>query len=258
MELWSQMHIRTLLPSMVLMLVLALVLRKCLIGKEWKVRMIPFQILAVVFILLELGKQILSLIRGYDLYHLLFHFCSLVVIMVPMMAFYRGKHQQKIIAITASLLTSVVLLMAVYPALIYSADNVKNYFIDYFSFHTVTFHTLAVFAFFLVIALELYVPLPKRETTPILVYILVFCVLSATMANLLKTNYNNFYSCNVPPLESLRLSMQEVIGYGFTQVLYVLIVTALNLLFVLMSYWVIRGLICLVRGRADRKSVKIR
>lgn len=254
MELWSQSHIRTLLPSMAVLLLLTLVLRKLLIRKDWKTRMIPFQILAGVVIVLEVGKQIVSFARGYDLYHLLLHFCSLVVIMIPVMAFYRGKFQQKVNAITAALLASVVLLMSVYPALIYSAWDIENYFESYFAFHTVTFHTLVVFAFFLVIALELYTPVPKGEPKAILVYILCFCVISGTMAQLLKTNFNNFYTCNIPPLEQLRLSMQGVLGYGFTQVLYVLIVTVLDILFVQMCYWMNRGLVKILRSKKKEEN----
>ncbi len=254
MELWSQAHIRTLLPAFAVMLVVTLVLRKLLGGKDWKIRMIPLQVVGVIVIFLEIGKQGISLVKGYDLYHLLFHFCSLVVIMIPLMAFYRGKYQQKVNAITAALLTSVVLLMAIYPALIYSAENIEYYFTDFFSFHTVTFHNLVVFAFLLVFALELYTPAPKGEAKAIFVYILCFCVISATMAQLLKTNFNNFYSCNVPPLEEVRLSLQGVLGYGLTQALYILIVTVLDILFVQMCYWLNRGLFRLFHSK---KKVKI-
>lgn len=254
MELWSQAHIRTLLPAFAVMLVVALILRKLLCDKDWKIRMIPLQVVGVIVILLEIGKQFISLVKGYDLYHLLFHFCSLVVIMIPVMAFYRGNHQRKVNAITAALLTSVVLLMAIYPALIYSAENIEYYFTDFFSFHTVTFHNLVVFAFLLVIALELYTPAPKGESKAVFVFILCFCVISATMAQLLKTNFNNFYSCNVPPLEEVRLSMQGVLGYGPTQALYILIVTVLNILFVQMCYWLNRGLFRLFHSK---KRVKI-
>jgi hypothetical protein len=56
------------------------------------------------------------------------------------------------------------------------------------------------------------------------------------MAQLLETNFNNFYHCNIPPLEEVRLSLQGVLGYGLTQFLYILIVAALDLLVVLMCW----------------------
>ncbi|MBQ1183416.1 MAG: hypothetical protein IIX60_03105, partial [Clostridia bacterium] len=54
------------------------------------------------------------------------------------------------------------------------------------------------------------------------------------------TNYANFYECNIPPLENLRITLQGVLGYGITQVLYVLIVSALTAAFVLLSCAVYR------------------
>ena len=70
---------------------------------SFSVRVIPFQILACVIFLLEIGKQIVSLIRGYDLYHLPFHFCSLFIFMLPIAAFYRGRKKERVFAVTAAI-----------------------------------------------------------------------------------------------------------------------------------------------------------
>ena len=51
MELWTPEHIRTLLPATAVMLLIAVALR-CLLGKcDWKIRMIPLQIIAVLVFL---------------------------------------------------------------------------------------------------------------------------------------------------------------------------------------------------------------
>ena len=66
------------------------------------------------------------------------------------------------------------------------------------------------------------------------------------MAQILQTNYANFYTCNIAPLEAVRVSLQGVLGYAVTQVLYVLILSALNLGFVLLAaglYKLIRKLL---------------
>jgi len=249
MELWSPEHAKTLLPSVCVMLIAAVVLRQVLGKKDIKVRMIPFQILAAVLFLIEIGKQICSLVRGYDLYHLPFHFCSLFIFMLPLMAFYKGKHIQTIKAITCAICASMTLLLMIYPCLIYSAGNINAFFQDYFSFHTVAFHNIVVFAFFLIVALRLHDPAPKGEVKASLWFTAVFCVISATMAQLLKTNYANYYSCNIAPLEAVRVSLQGVLGYWLTQVLYILIVSALNLGFVYMSYWFYRLVRRLCAGR---------
>ena len=87
MELWTPEHTRTLLPAFGAMLAVAFALRLWLRKKPHAVRMIPVQIIAVILILLEIGKQGLSLKQGYDLYCLPFHFCSLFIFTMPAMAF---------------------------------------------------------------------------------------------------------------------------------------------------------------------------
>lgn len=240
MELWTHEHTVTLLPAVAVMLVIAAVLRITIGNRDIKIRMIPFQILACILAVLEVGKQVCSLSRGYDLYHLPFHFCSLFIFMLPLMAFYNGKHRQTVTAITATVCTAMTLLMLVYPNLIYSAGNIREFFTDYFSFHTVAFHNIVVLECFLIYALDLHTPAPKGETRSVAIFTLCFCVAAATMSQLLQTNYANFYSCNIPPLENLRLAVRAAVGVVPSQLLYITIVTALHLLFVPGCYWLYR------------------
>ena len=60
MELWTDMHIKTLLPSIFIMAAAALVLGKCLAKRSERIRMLPFQIVAVVLFVLEIFKQVIS------------------------------------------------------------------------------------------------------------------------------------------------------------------------------------------------------
>lgn len=240
MELWSMQHAKTLLPALVIMLIAAVALGKLLKQKSERIRMIPVQIVAVVLVLLEIGKQVLSLVQGYDLYCLPFHFCSLFIFMLPIMAFYRGKHKNTVYGITAALCMSVLILMLIYPCLIYSADNIKLFFKDYMSFHTVAFHNLVMFAALLIPALQLHKP-AKGEWKKLALFMLCFCVVSATMAQLLKTNFNNFYTCNIPPLETVRQAVESAAGSVPAMLMYVSIVTILDILFTQGAYWVYRG-----------------
>lgn len=247
MQLWTQEHAVTVLPAFVVMLVLSAVLRRLLGDKPLKIRMIPIQIIACLILVLEIGKQGVSLWRGYDLYHLPFHFCSLFIFMLPIMAFYKGKHREKIFAITAALCMSVLLLMLIYPNLIYSAGNIRAYFTDYMSFHTVTFHNLVMLAAVLIPVLRVHTPAPKGEIRTIIWYTVGFCAVSATMAHLLKTNYANYYSCNIPVLETVRLAVEQTAGAIPAKALYILIVSLLNVAFVYGAYWLyrlLRRIIC--------------
>lgn len=254
MELWTVEHAKTLLPALALMLVLAWVLRRIMANSSHKLRMLPIQIIAIVLLVLEIGKQTVSLARGYDLYHLPFHFCSLFIFMLPLMAFYKGKHRQTVYAITASLCMAVFALMLIYPALIYSASNIREFFTDYISFHTVAFHNLVMLSAILIPVLKVHEPAQKGEHKAIILFMLGFCTVSASMAQLLKTNFNNFYHCNIPPLETVRQMVENACGRVPAMLMYVLIVTVLDILFVLGSY----RLYLLVRKLFQREQAAIK
>ena len=248
MQLWTYEHTVTLLPAVAAMLIIAGLLRLTIGQKPLQIRMIPIRIIAVLILLLEIGKQVVSLSRGYDLYHLPFHFCSLFIFVLPFMAAYRGHHLQKIYGLTAALCVSVMLLTLIYPVLIYSDGDIRSFFTDYMSFHTVIFHNLVIFAAILIIALRVHSP-SRGERKVLLWFTVGFCVVSATMAQLLKTNFNNFYTCNIPPLEALRVSVQGYLGYGVTQAIYIAIIIVLDILFVQGAYWFYRGLRRLFAGK---------
>ena len=250
MELWTKTHALSLLPAVAAMILITILLRHFLGRKPLHVRMIPFRILAVIIVLLEIGKQVLSFQRGYDLYHIPLHFCSLFIFMLPLAAFYRGKHREKIWAITCGLCASVTGLMLIYPSLIYSAGNVEGFFTDFFDFHTVAFHNIVVFAFLLIVGLNLYSPGHKGENKAVLLFIVCYCAIAATMAQVLQTNFNNFYRCNIAPLEAVRASVEAAMGYVPAQCLYVCIVTVLDILFVLGFF----RLYCLLQKLAPAKS----
>jgi hypothetical protein len=135
------------------------------------------------------------------------------------------------------------------PDVVFGAGNITSWSENFSSFHTVTFHNLVVFAFILILALDLHTPGRKKDTKPLVVFTLCFCVVSSFMATVLKTNYANYYQCNIAPLEAIRINMQSVLGVWGTQLLYIGIVSLLNVLFVLLSYWVYRLLQRLISGK---------
>lgn len=235
MELWTRQHALTLLPAMGAMALIAWVLRHALGKKDIRIRMIPLQIIACILVLLEIGKQLISLLRGYDLYHLPLHFCSLFVFLLPLMAFYRGKAAQTVHEVVSAFCAALFLLMSVYPNLIYPAYDVERFFTDYMSFHTVAFHNLVMLAFVLIVVLQLHTGQQKRRMATFWGTV-VFCVVAATMAQLLKTNYANFYTCNIPVLETVRLAVRDALGPVVAQLLYILINSALHLVFIQLAY----------------------
>ena len=248
MELWSPAHLRTLLPSIGVMLVLCVLFRLWLGKKSRRIRMIPLQVIAVMLVILEIFKQTISFSRGYDLYHIPLHFCSLFLFAIPLMAFYRGRHDRIVGTLGTILCGSATLLMTVYPALIYSAGNIEAYTSDFMSFHTVTFHTLVYFAFLLILTLQLYGEFGRREQRVTLVTITIYSVVAAVASQLLKTNFTNMYHCNVPPVEDLRQTLIASWGYAPAQLLYVGVLTVGHILFL----WGLFALCKLLAKGTDR------
>lgn len=236
MELWSSAHAKTLLPALVIMIILSAFLRVMLIDKPKKVRMLPLQIIAVLLLLLEVGKQAVSFSRGYNLYHIPLHFCSLLLLTLPAMAFYTGKYAERVCAIGTAINGAIFWLTAIYPCLIYSSGNIEAFFQDYLDFHTVAFHNLAMLSFLLILFLDLHTPKAKGETKPIVIFITVFCIVAAIASQLLQTNYAGFYSCNVPVIENIRLSLQANIGYTIAQLIYVVALMIVHYGFILGFY----------------------
>lgn len=235
--LWSENHIKTLLPSLAVMLVLGLVLRLLLIKKSEKIRMIPFQVCAVFIAVMEVFKQVNSFRNGYDLYHIPLHFCSLFIFALPLMGFYFGKYKNEVRAITATLCASLFVLMMICPNVIYSGDAIAGTFRTFSDFHTTSFHTVVTFAFVLIVALDLHKPNPKKEMRVIWPTIAIFCAVASVMAQVLQTNFHNFLRCNLPPIEEMHLAWCEAMGYAAGHLLYVLVMIVINLVGVWICYW---------------------
>lgn len=250
MVLWTPEHIKTLLPALAIMILVCIGLRAWLGKKDLNIRMIPLQIAAVLFLLLEVGKQVVSFSRGYDLYHIPLHFCSLILFTLPVMAFYKGKYASGIRAIATAVCGATFWLTAIYPDLIYGAGNIQNFFNDYLDFHTVAFHNLAMLAFLMILFLDLHTPAKKGEHKRIVIFLTTFCVVAAVVSQLLETNYAGFYHCNVAPIEDLRVYLQGVIGYWGAQLIYVGGLTAVHYGFVIGFYCIYK----LLRSLLTKKT----
>lgn len=258
MQLWTKEHFLQLIPSVAIMLIIALILNKFIGKKPLKIRMIPFQILAVILLLSEIGKQVISLCKGYDLYHIPLHVCSLFIFLIPAMAFYRGKRADTVKTVASSICVSLILFMTIYPNLIYSPDNITNFFGDYFDFHTVFFHNVVIFEFILIIVLRLHqIEGKKSYLLPMFIFSATYALLAAVMAQLIKTNFSNFYSCNIPPVQDLINSIKGSIGDLWGQLIYVSILFVLHILFFIGSHYLYRAIDKLntkLRGKAPAEQ----
>ena len=229
---------------MIAIAVIAIVLRLTLGKADRRFRIIPMQVIAVLLVVLEIGKQVVSFQHpsGYDLYSIPLHFCSIYLFSLPVMCFYKGKNREIVTAVVSAMCMGLLLFMVIYPNIIFPPADVNSFFTNYMSFHTIVFHNLVLLATVLIFALDLSFPVVKGEKRWLSLAMVVFSATAGSMAQILKTNFANFYSCNVPPVESFRLQMQQVLGYGLAQTIYVLVLAALHILFMLTCYWLYRGI----------------
>jgi hypothetical protein len=95
-------------------------------------------------------------------------------------------------------------------------------------------------AFVLILALNLCPTSKAGSYRTVMLTIVVFCIVSASMAYLLKTNYANFYTCNIPVFETIRVALTPILGALFTQLIYVVLVALVNLAFVSLAYGLCR------------------
>ena len=151
---------------------------------------------------------------------------------------YDKKGSDIINAFACTVCVSLLLFLTVYPNLIYSAGNIDNFFTNYFDFHTVFFHNLVLFEFFLIIGLNLYSTNGKRYTKQVVIAAFFYAVIAAITAQVLKTNFSNFYDCNIEAVRNLVNAIKAQIGNVFGQILYVSIMVILHVGFFTVSYYV--------------------
>ena len=64
MELWSDLHLKTLLPAFFVFASISIFLGIWLSKKDESIRLIPIKILSVILVLLEIAKQIYAIAIG--------------------------------------------------------------------------------------------------------------------------------------------------------------------------------------------------
>ena len=142
--------------------------------------------------------------------------------------------------------------MVIMPAIVYSENNIKNFFGgDFIDFHTVTFHALVCLYFFLVISLRLYKFSIKRDLPAMAIFLAVYVIIATVLSYTLKVNFHNLYKCNLEPVENIRLAMVEAMGW-FGNAIYVTVLFILTIFFAYLAYFGLYGFVKLV-GKIKNK-----
>lgn len=238
MGLWTWTHFWGIVPAFIVFVGIAVLLGFTLKNKSNTVKRIPLQVIAAVIIILEILKQVISLSRGYDLYHLPFHYCSLFIYLLPLHAFAFGKFKKYIDGITFATCASLFLFFLIIPTILYPASAFTTYFKDFFNFHTVTFHHLVVLYFFIAIALKQFELKVKRDFPIMAVVLSVYVIIATALSYILKVNFQNLRQCNFGALENIRVAMNNAIGF-FGQAIYIFLIFIGTTLFGYLSYFLI-------------------
>lgn len=258
--MWTIEHAITFFPTFLVMLAFSFLLGKLLQGKSEFVRSIPLQLIAMTLVMMEIIKQVRSFgENGYDLYSLPLHFCSLFLYILPMHSFFRVKPRPIIDALTVMLTASLIVNMFIMPANIYSADNIRNTFQGYGSFHTVIFHNLVCLYGLLTISLKAYKMNLKRDVIVSLIFLTVYVIIATFFSYTLKTNYHNLYRCNIDFIWNFVTSLQEKLGgLGWiVQATYVGLLFIATLIMGVASYLAMYGVDKLITHIAKKNEDKI-
>lgn len=243
-ELWTLTHLFQIIPTFTLFAILSVIAAKTLGRCKRQIKYIPLKIIAALLLALEVIKQICSIGEDgvYDLYSLPFHYCSLFLYLLPLHAFYRGKHSHIIDIAAFGCLATLSFDILLMPSVIYDENDIQNFFNNFLDFHTVIFHNLVILYFMLSVALKLYEFNTKHDIKVIGIFISVYIPIAAVLSYSLKVNFHNLYECSVGFLEDAHVSLVNSLGI-FGTLIYVGSVFALTLLFTFASYFVARYVI---------------
>ena len=246
---WTELHVYTLIPQFIVYIALAFILSRVLKNKSFETQMLPLKIATILLLGLEVAKQIVGIVTGYDTYWIPLHFCSLFLYFHPLACFYKGKHRNKFLIIAGVVATCLFLFMAIYPNIVYSDDSIRSMwnFVtgnggSFFDFHTVVFHGIATFTFFLFVFQGLAKFDIKKDVLLVIVTYAIYCIIVGPVAQLIQTNFNNFVKSNAPFLENIRLDLISGVGDFFGQTIYVVMISIGTIIVPLIAYFVLNGL----------------
>lgn len=261
---WTRLHAYALIPQLIVYAALAFVLSRALENKDYEKKLLPLKICTVLLLILEAAKQITGVVTGYSTYWIPLHFCSLFLYFHPIACFYKGKYRDRFMLIAGVVSTCLFLFMAVYPNIIYSDDAIRSMWAfvtgrggSFFELHTVLFHGIGAFTFFLFIFQGL-VRFDTKKDLPLLVLTYgLYCLIVGPFAQLIDTNFNNFVHSNAPFLEDIRLRLIESAGAFLGQTAYVLAVSIGTILVPLIAYFILKWLTALfARKKAEGEEAR--
>ncbi len=212
---WSNSEKIVLPIALIIVLVAAFLISFLLRKRDEKIKRIPLMILTVITLVLEIVKQILGIINGYNLWNIPLHFCSLFLYFYPLASFFKGKVRE--FGSTMCIVSATLFLLLFYtnPSSIISS-SCDNIFESFSTFHTFIYHHIILLFYFLLIFSQLYRP-STRDYIYNLIGIGGYALVAIPTAHLLNVNFCSLLKSVIPFMETLRLNAGQVV-YTFVMI----------------------------------------
>lgn len=227
----------------VAVLLTSLVLGKLLKNKPEKIRRIPVVVVTTFLLLFEVVKQMYNIVNNsWTTWALPLHFCSALMIWYAIASYSKEGSFARELGYATSFAGSLLMTICFYfyPTGIFG-NACDNPFSSFSTFHSFTFHFLAISIWMLILTLKLYTPSKKAIWGSVVAYS-IYMGATIALAYLFNTNYANALYSNLSVLENIRVT------YG--QVPYLLILA----IFCLVSVW---GILSIFRAIVNRKAKKV-
>ena len=207
---WTEMDKKVLPIALLIVINLTLVIYLIFRKKSDKIKNIPLIVIAILMLIMEITKQILSIRRGYDLWHMPLHFCSLFLYWFPLMAFFKdGKVKRFGTTMSYASAMTVFFCFYLYPGKILGGNNTANIFNSFFTFHTFTYHHLIFLYLFVGLSLNMF-KLNKSCFMHIVIGISLYGVVALSFAYILDANYCNLLVSDIDFVEKWRQNIGQV------------------------------------------------
>lgn len=207
------------LPAMILfIIVITFLLRILLKNRSIYEKYSPFKYISIFLVILELIKQVVNVIDGFNTWNLPLHYCSMFVFFFSLAHFGGKKINElfKAVAVACSLTMTICFYFS--PSSIIG-NSCANVFESFFSFHTFVFHHLVILYCALSVALNDYIPY-KNDYKKVLVVMTIYSIIALSMSYILNTNYCNFLCGTVEFIEIIRGLVGQII---YTFILFIAI-----------------------------------
>ena len=175
-----------------------------------RVKRVPFLVITVLLLVGEVGKQVISIRRGYDFWNLPLHFCCTYVLWFSLAecSFGRFKQTMRNIAFVATLYLCVGLYLAPRGIL---GDACERVFENYFTAHSFFYHHFIILYMMLSIAFKRFQP-RKGDAWVWGVCFAVYFTAAAVCAYTFQQNFFDILNSEPLPLfEPFRLTVGQAV-----------------------------------------------